>query len=52
MCMSVFSPEILAHFSSGDGDHELIAVFSPGFFGVVVGGAGIKARRWENVRDY
>ena len=29
------------------------AVFSPGFFeGIVGGGAGIMARRWETVRDY
>ena len=35
-------------FSSGDGDHGLIAVFSAGFFGVVLGGGtGVRARRWE-----
>ena len=36
-----------SHFSSGDGDHGLIAVFSPGFFGVVGGGTGVRAKRWE-----
>ena len=29
-----------SHFSLGDGDHGLIAVFSPGFLGVVGGGGG------------
>ena len=47
--ITVFSPEILEGitFSSGDGDHGLIAVFSPRFFGVLQGGTGTRARRRE-----
>ena len=50
LSLSVFSPEIIT-FSSSDGDHGLIAVLSPGFFEGVLGGAGVRARRWENVRE-
>ena len=32
-----------SHFSSGGGDHGLIAVFSPGYFGVVGGGGAGQA---------
>ena len=44
---AVFSPEG-SHFSSGDGDHGLIAVFSFKKKTVVGGGAG----GGRNVRDY